>query len=493
MEPITLIKSALRLTNKIVAQRKQKTHKKTEKRKRKRSRLSLTLLLATSVIGIYLLALAASSTGSIASAHTTQTKLSPNAQSQFRSYAAAINEGKKEVTLQTSASAALSAYPNTTINPLSSANVDKVTGRTSYIQHAGQGGVLTAADVNVDCPQPLPGKLLNYISFGSFDNAVCNGIDDDLLTSVKVNAQGDMEGMLFNIPDTLTTNSDAVHSILLTVEDAAWLMLTPLIIIIGFSVMTKWGSASYADALQNVPSLVLSFIGISLCWFIAGQLVGFGNKVIEGLWYAFQNCGVTLGDVTDMVTPAGLWNEWLVYLFILLLGLIVMQALAPAVVFGTSIGAWISVGLDAVIGGLLVGDAPHFVLLGFSMTLGAEIIVRIILIDFYIILSPLVMIALGLPGQTGANFARDWIYGFLSLIASQVGQVAVLGIGMVVLAVYEANMVKLDVMVDIIKFATLALMIRVPSLFKSNAVELVKQVGPMVASGVQHEHTVFSS
>ncbi len=490
MESITLIKSALRLTHRAIAQRKQKgepkKRKRADRRTKKRSFLSRAILVIAVLFAIYLLAAVASAANG-SSPHTTQSKLPANTEASLRSYSAAINVGQKDLTLQSSASAALTAYPDNTSNSLSSATIDQETGKIAYVNYAGKGGVTKTSIADDSCPQPLPGKLLNYISFGAFDSAVCNGIDNDLLTST----QGSM-GWLFNIPGALTTDCPEVHTILIAVESAAWLCLAPLIMLLGFSVMARWSSASYADVLQNLPTLLLTMVGIAMCWFIVGQIVDFGNTVIQGLWYEFTNAGIDIGSVTDFVMPAGVWEEWLVYLTVLLISMFVIQALAPAAILGNVYGSFIVLAIDATLGGLLVGDAPRFVLLGFSMALGAEIVVRILLIDLYIILSPLVMLAFIIPGQSGARFARDWIYGFLSLIASQVAQVVVLGVGMLVLAEYETHLVKLDIMVDIIKFATLGLMLRVPSLFKSNAVDLVKQVGPMVASGVQHEVTMFS-
>jgi hypothetical protein len=491
MESITLIKSALRLSNKALAQRKRKGEPKKRKRadrdKKKRSFWSRAILVVAVFAGIYLLAAVASSANG-SSAHTTQSKLPANTETSLRSYSAAISVGQKDLTLQSSSAAALTAYPDSTSNALSSATIDQQTDKIAYTSYTGKGGVLKTTIANDSCPQPLPGKLLNYISFGAFNAAVCNGINQDLLTST----QNGSLGWLFNIPTALTTNCAEVHNILIAVEGAAWLALVPIIMLLGFSVMAKWSGAGYADAVQQLPTLVLTAVGIAMCWFIVGQIVDFGNTLMQGLWYEISNAGISIGDVTDFVMPAGVWEEWLVYLAVLLISMFVIQALAPAAVLGNVYGSFIVLAIDATLAGLLLGDAPRFVLLGFSMALGAEIVVRIVLIDFYIILSPLVMLAFIIPGQSGVGFARDWILGFLSLIASQLAQVVVLGVGMLVLAEYETHLVKLDIMVDIIKFATLGLMLRVPSLFKSNAVDLIKQVGPMVASGVQHEVSVFS-
>jgi hypothetical protein len=127
------------------------------------------------------------------------------------------------------------------------------------------------------------------------------------------------------------------------------------------------------------------------------------------------------------------------------------------------------------------------------MALTALVIIRILLINVYIILSPLAVIAAGLPGHTGQNFTRQWIMGFLSLLAAQFAQVVALGVGMVVLTTYDNLYMAAqgDMGELFIKYGILLLMLRVPTLFSSNATAIIREAGPALGASVLRDKAPF--
>ncbi|HTK08392.1 MAG TPA: hypothetical protein VL485_14575, partial [Ktedonobacteraceae bacterium] len=84
-------------------------------------------------------------------------------------------------------------------------------------------------------------------------------------------------------------------------------------------------------------------------------------------------------------------------------------------------------------------------------------------------------------------FTREWIMGFLSLVASQVAQVVVLCLGLVLLSVVQVD----PLVTELIKYGTITLMLRVPSLFRSNATGLVSQIGSSAAGVVTGPYLAF--
>ena len=516
MKAITLVKNALgAIQRTLVHGNRMACQKKRQKLCGKR----LTLCVATLFAGICLLSMAASATGGSTAKQTPQDAPTSTEVKGLAAPSTVISAAKRETTLSTSTSATLTMYSDKSSDAAPSyIVVDESTKNQSYSLYgskrevtaltdtskASQTSQASMASINATvCPLPTGIKILKRLKyFGPIgaviigqltavvSDQVCKGVPKDFLTS--------QNGILFTFPEPLTTGSVAIQNLVKIMQGVALLFLTPVIMLIGlsfitqFTNMTRIGIVSYPQALESLPRLVLSLIGVSVAWLLADQMLQFGSQILSALWATFQGAGLTLDDINNMVFPAVIWKGWLVYLFIIGIIMLSAQVIAPLAVLGNTFGAVISIALVAAITPMIVTDAGSFVVLALSMALGAGILVRIILIDFYIILSPLAMIAAGLPGQMGVKFARDWIYGFCSLIVSQIAQVAALGVGMVVLAEYGVVAgTTSNILGEFIKFATLAIMLRVPGMFKSDATGLVKQVGSLVASTVQHEKALF--
>jgi hypothetical protein len=128
----------------------------------------------------------------------------------------------------------------------------------------------------------------------------------------------------------------------------------------------------------------------------------------------------------------------------------------------------------------------HFLIMALlSMILGIQLVARLVLIVFYIVLAPLAISCMGLPGNMGQGVAQGWFKGFLSLVFSQFFQVMCLAIGTLMLKQYPGlGMPQVSVpLVENNLFANLApmgiawLILRIPSIMGSSVVSLTMNAG----------------
>ena len=77
----------------------------------------------------------------------------------------------------------------------------------------------------------------------------------------------------------------------------------------------------------------------------------------------------------------------------------------------------------------LVGHLTDYILTMLSILLVMQSLIRLALLNFYIILSPLAIAGGTLPGELGSSAARAWIKGLLALLCVQLLQVIVITVG----------------------------------------------------------------
>ncbi|GCE03481.1 hypothetical protein KDAU_08100 [Dictyobacter aurantiacus] len=318
-------------------------------------------------------------------------------------------------------------------------------------------------------------------------NVSCSdNVQNDLLT-------GD-GGWLYAIPLNLTTDNVTIQSLVGVLQALAESMLVLVIMILGIRIMMGGaGGWNFGELLEALPRLIFSVVAVALCLTLAGELITFSNGVSSLFPNSLGQGGLNT-KVTDIIMPMGHWGRYLELLTDCGLSFPLAMAAAPFAIFGTNLGAAAAAALvvQAVVS--LVTNAPGFCILGFSMALTGIIIARILLINVYIILSPLAVIAAGLPGQVGQNFTRQWIMGFLSLLAAQVAQVVTLFVGMAILDAYNQLFSSSggDIGGLFIRYGTLLVLLRVPTLFSANSTAIIKEVGPTLGTAIMREKAPFA-
>lgn len=412
---------------------------------------------------------------------------------------------QRTMTLRDSGAASLTMYPDKSTNILSSATVDEKTANLSYMRNTGKGGVTSTLSQNTSAantPATDPTTICqNEVSQISGMKYVGSNVN---LKSSDCAANGDFltgtgtgkDGALFQVLPDLTYNNPTVKNLLGAMQLLAWSLLVPLIMLMGVSFMTGRGTFRFADLIESVPRLMLGVIGVVACLPVAQLAIDSVNALCAGFMDVLSSGGnggnIPVGSVISVVMPSNMWLMWILILNALGLALMIANVVAPLMILGNDFGAFISIAILVILYALVPILAPEFIKTSFAMLIAGQVVIRFILIDLYIVLSPIAVISIGLPGQIGVGFAREWIMGFLSLVVSQFAVVAVLGLGIAVQSYYSTTAKESDMVLLIMQYAILGLVIRVPSLFKTNAVGMIGQAGNMAASMAHHEITPFA-
>ncbi len=452
---------------------------KPSRRKRLRS-LVLTIL---SVPGILILVLSA--TG-LQSGTTTGSSSAMNIP-QLRQYTAMADQGNRLSALQTSADSTLTAYPDDRSVTINSTVIDEKTGNQSYMRDTGNGGVAVATYNIAECPDTT-GLTDQTSKYSNMDDPSTHPthVQGDLLTGAG--------GWLYNIPLDLTTQNVAIQSFVRTLQTLAEALLVLVIMTIGIRIaMGGSGGWSFGELLEVLPRLVFSVIAVALCLTLAEELITCSNALVALFQAALSSAGTSVAP-DNIVMPLSLWGCYLTALSYSGAAIMIAMAIAPLSAFGFNFGGLIAAALVGTSVAFMIKYVSAFCILGLTMALTALVIIRILLINVYIILSPLAVIAAGLPGHTGQGFARQWIMGFLSLLAAQFAQVVTLGVGMVMITTYDSlyKAGQGDMGELFIKYGILLLMLRVPTLFSSNATAIIRESGPALGAAILRDKAPFS-
>jgi hypothetical protein len=449
----------------------------------RRKRLRSIMLTILSIPGLLILVLSViGSQGGATAGGSSATDIP-----QLRQYTAIMDQGNRLSALQTSADSTLTAYPDDGSVELNSAAIDEKTGKQSYVRGAGNGGVAVATYNIADCPD-IGGMGDSVTKYQSSMPHVPGSkpVEGDLLT-------GD-GGWLYAIPLDLTTQNTAIQSFVRVLQTLAEALLVLVIMMIGIRIaMGGGGGWSFGELLEILPRLIFSVIAVALCLTLAEEFIICANSLVE-LFQGTLNTAGTSVQANSIVMPLSSWGCYLTALSYSGAAIMISMAIAPLSVFGFDFGGYIAAALVGTSVAFMIKYASAFCILGLTMALTALVIIRILLINVYIILSPLAVIAAGLPGHTGQGFARQWILGFLSLLAAQFAQVVTLGVGMVMLTAYNQTYAPTqgDMGALFIKYGILLLMLRVPTLFSSNATGIIKEVGPALGAAVLRDKAPLS-
>lgn len=492
-------RKAIKSRGSYLSKRKtQRTRERKTGKAPRRKRVLSFMFTVLSVLGLLILVLSAAG---LRSGSTTGTSSATNIPA-LQQYTAIVGQGTRLSALQDSADSVLTAYPDDRSSDLSSAAIDEKTGNQSYMRDAGNGGVSTAGpnvpqvtsqqaqaiDNSTGCPDlgSLGSPLAKYGHLNT--NTPCsNDVTGDLLTRSG--------GWLYAIPLDLTTKNGAIQKFVEVLQTLAEALLVLVIMMIGIRIMMGGGGGwSFGELLEILPRLIFSVIAVALCLTLAEELITCANAVTSLIQGSFGNASAFEQVAADIIMPLSHWQKYLMMLSYCGAAIPIAMAIAPLSFAGINFGGYIAAGLVGSSVGLMIDHASSFCILGFSMALTALIIVRILLINVYIILSPLAIIAAGLPGQIGQGFTRQWIMGFLGLLAAQVAQVVTLGVGMVVLTEYNLlyHASGGDIGALFIKYGTLILMLRVPTLFSTNSTAIIKEVGPTLGMAVMRDKAPLS-
>jgi hypothetical protein len=259
----------------------------------------------------------------------------------------------------------------------------------------------------------------------------------------------------------------------------------------------------YANALQAIPRFVMGIAIIVIAFTMTETLIAISNNITGGLVLLHRDLGFptamvnnqpvayTLANENDpisyrgMVVPMSRWgcaaNEFMK----ILAAKFVTDVLASIIpIFGNLIH------LVATIANFfdLIKHLGQFILLVLSIMLWAQVLVRIVLLNYYILLCPIAFGCWALPGGFGQGVVTQWTKGFFSTLLIQIVQVFVITTLPLVIPVLPAipsdslGLMK-GLLTQLPPILVLWMTVRAPSILGTSTARAVVNAGS-VAGGV---------
>jgi hypothetical protein len=458
-------------------------HRRSEEYKRMRlkwdRRLTIALVIALGAISLF----------AVSPLGAQFAKSQPN-QNFNQSYSGAVSQFakvadpyNKAATLKSSASAELASYPPVTgASSLSSAAIDEQTGKVSYLRGMGKGDIAVTNKSDSALDSTCSGYTIHASGGGknsSFDIPACPSFTadgNDFITGTN--------GLLMQFPLEMTTQNPVVQAMLALMQGAALGFMVPIMALIGMNVLMGAATARFANGVEALSRLVPAAVGIVF----VTTLVEFIFGVDKAITASMRNV-VSVADIDSIIEPVTYWLGILSAFLTLSIALVIAKSIAPLLLevlgTGATIGVFIAVPAEIAIRAVFLGILRFLIIILFDMALFVQVAMRVVLINFYIIVSPIAIVATALPGRQGQGFAREWINGFLSLVASQFAQIMVLFLGIILLnTIHTQGFAEGQLIPELVKYGILTLMMRAPGVFRSNATGLLSGLGSTAAGVV---------
>jgi len=301
-----------------------------------------------------------------------------------------------------------------------------------------------------------------------------------------------------------------------------------LFVLTGLRIMLGGSIFRYANAIEVLPSILLALLAANLSLSIITMSLQLNNDLVVQVYNQANNLAPTTAqyvDGNDIVTKT--CNNWWTAGGAAVGGTIGTAIPIPVVgsILGGIVGGFVghTIGCDVdphvtnwndglnnsldpnnVTGGAsLTGlsllfksmtNLLEFVTGTLALMLMGQMVVRLLLLNFYIILAPLGIGAWALPGRTGQSLTRMWLQGFFATLFSQflqvVGLIVIrLLIGAITSGIYASfnnSAVNNDAtLLWVIQIAQYWFLIRIPTLLGASATNMVVSFGQQMGQLTQ--------
>jgi hypothetical protein len=219
-----------------------------------------------------------------------------------------------------------------------------------------------------------------------------------------------------------------------------YFLITPLIILVGYQLLYASWVVRQMNILEILPRLLLSIVAIGLSYQIASMLINltdtFNTAIVRlhaTMPYPLVRVGshgyaYTLDGDNDptsfrgIVVPVSRWG-CVLNDFMAILGMKFLSDLSGFIPF---VGGFTKFALGIVDMIDVFKHVGEFMLLILSINLCTQAFVRIILINYYIVMAPIAFACWSLPAGVGQRGLSQWAKGFLSILFIQTAQLFVL-------------------------------------------------------------------
>jgi hypothetical protein len=218
----------------------------------------------------------------------------------------------------------------------------------------------------------------------------------------------------------------------------AFLLVTPIIILIGYHLMLAASSFRHAGVLEGLSRVLLGALAVGVSFQLVTMLITFANVVSSaivdlhamisypstqigggGAVYTLAGAPEPLTSYRGLVMPMSRWG-CAVNDFIGILG---------TKFFSNQVTSWLPVignlaplTTQVTNGAQLVSRLSEFARLVLSVVLWLQAVIRVGILNCYILTCPLAFACWALPGGLGRQVLRQWMRGFLGVLFIQVVQ-----------------------------------------------------------------------
>jgi len=300
-----------------------------------------------------------------------------------------------------------------------------------------------------------------------------------------------------------TYDLSSVQKLFPIMEGVGFTMLTPVIILIGYQML--WGSwtFSYARTLSLFPQLLLSVLAIIASFTLITLLIDLENAAnsailvlhdqfpfppmtIDGQNVPWIPTGDTSDSLRGIIMPVGRWGCQANEFVGLLESKFVSDILGAALPFFGGLVKLAGAIKDGVELLHMLGD---LILCVMSITLFVQVLFRIILLNYYILISPLVFACWALPGGVGQGVVKQWFKGFLLLLLVQTFQVFVVVTLPLILPSFpqipqDGTGILKELFLELPPIIVMAAVNKIPSVMGTKATSAIAQAGTVAAGAV---------
>jgi len=241
-----------------------------------------------------------------------------------------------------------------------------------------------------------------------------------------------------------TTDREGVKTLRPLTLGLGFFLIGPLFMVVGYQfLMAAWklnSPSMMANAIDGFGRVMLAAVAIGISYQITEMLIGLANTASYAMVLLHQKIGfpqTTInghgavsysidGDTPQsfrgLVMPMSLWGCVLDD-FLGIIATRVVNALSAMIpIIGGVLG--LAGKITEIV--VLLEHLGEFILFLLSVTIWGQTVIRIILINYYIILAPIAFACWGLPGQTGSQVLKMWFKGITQLLFVQALQLFIL-------------------------------------------------------------------
>ncbi|GCF06796.1 hypothetical protein [Dictyobacter arantiisoli] len=270
-------------------------------------------------------------------------------------------------------------------------------------------------------PQPTPPASSTNGTTAAPDNKLCAVPVPIDCTTIAVGATDVLQGntgLLTSTPAAATYQSAAVTNSWTTMLSIVGALLAFMLVLAGYQVLLGPYSARYVTSSEALGRVIMILVAAVASLWMTGLLI----EVMNGLSTFFK--GFIFGTGTPIGVPSARWGCNVKQLF----GNIYNLSIYNLQVTNQQITADQHSKLVFMDMAGLINHISDYILTILTVVLALQLMIRLIFLNGYIIMTPLMFFCGALPGNVGSGIMRAWIKEFLALIAVQFFQLFATGI-----------------------------------------------------------------